>query len=42
MDGREVYRILAECWKEKKKDKEREGEVPTTKGTGMPVKKWKD
>jgi hypothetical protein len=27
MDGREVYRILTECWKEKKKDKEREGEV---------------
>jgi hypothetical protein len=38
MDGKEEYRILTECWREKKKDTERN----TNRETGMPVKKWKD
>jgi hypothetical protein len=41
MKGNE-YRILMECWKEKKKNaEEKERERSTTRGTGMPVKKWK-
>jgi hypothetical protein len=38
MEGKEEYRILTECWREKKKDTERN----TTREMGMPVKKWKD
>jgi hypothetical protein len=40
MDGREECRILTECWREKKVQGE-EGGGRTTRGTGMPVKKWK-
>jgi hypothetical protein len=42
MDGR-VFRILTECWREKKKNtEEQERDNNTTRGMGMPVKKWKD
>jgi hypothetical protein len=36
--GREECRILTECWRENTEKKERN----TTRGTGMPVRKWKD
>jgi hypothetical protein len=41
MDGRE-FRILTECWREKKKNTEEQERDNTTRGMGMPVKKWKD
>jgi hypothetical protein len=39
MNGREEYRILRECWKEKKENAEKKREMLPT---GMPVKKCKD
>jgi hypothetical protein len=39
MNGREEYRILRECWKEKKENTEKKREMLPT---GMPVKKCKD
>jgi hypothetical protein len=42
MDGREECRILTKCWREKKKTLRRRREKNTTRGTGMPVKKWRD
>jgi hypothetical protein len=42
MDGREECRILQESWREKKKNTENRGDRSTTRGTGMPVKMWKD
>jgi hypothetical protein len=36
MDRKEECRILTECWREKKKNKEKE------RGTSMSVRKWKD
>jgi hypothetical protein len=39
MNGREEYRILRECWKEKKENMEKKREMLPT---GMPVKKCKD
>jgi hypothetical protein len=42
IDGREECRILTECWREKKKTRRRRRDRSTTRGTGMPMKKWKD
>jgi hypothetical protein len=41
MEGRKKCRILTEYWGEKKKTRRRRRERNTTRGTGMPVKKWK-
>jgi hypothetical protein len=42
MDGIEECRRLTDCWREKKKNTEKkEKERSPTRGTGMPLKKWK-
>jgi hypothetical protein len=38
----EESRIPTEFWREKKKTRRRRSERSTTRGTGTPVKKWKD
>jgi hypothetical protein len=42
MDGRKEWRILTECWRERKKTRRRRSERNTIREMGMPVKKWKD
>jgi hypothetical protein len=42
MYGREECRILTECLTEKKRTRRRRKERSITRGTDMPVKKWKD
>jgi hypothetical protein len=43
INGRKESRILMECWREmKKKTRRRRRKINTNRGTGIPVKKWKD
>jgi hypothetical protein len=42
MDRREECKILKEYWREKNRTSRRRRERSTTRGTGMPMKRWKD
>jgi hypothetical protein len=42
MDRREECKILKEYWREKNRTSRRRRQRSTTRGTGMPMKRWKD
>jgi hypothetical protein len=42
MDRMEECKILKEYWREKNRTSRRRRERSTTRGTGMPMKRWKD